>query len=116
MFTASRKRVTRAAVFSALLFVAPALAQVPAAPAPLTETEQLRKDLTEALTALAIARAARGDCEATLAPLEAQARRSDIDRRWDDLKRSMDATRPGFDCNPRTGECAKKPEPAPPKT
>lgn len=75
-----------------------------------SEAAQLRKDLNEALDQLAVARAQRGDCEATLAPLEAEARRADSNRRWADLKALLEQRRPGFECNPRTLECVEKPD------
>jgi hypothetical protein len=91
-------------------------AQAPAAAAP-TELEQLRQQLVtarreanEALDALALARAQRGDCETTLAPIEAQARRQDSAQRWAELKTLMEKAQPGFECDPHSGVCTKKPE------
>lgn len=77
-------------------------------PTPASDVEQLRRQVAQLEDALALARALRGDCEATLAPLEAQARRADSDRRWADLKALMEQSRPGFECNPRTLACVKK--------
>jgi len=81
------------------------------ASSPPTEAELLRKQLNEALDELALARAQRGDCEMTLAPIEAQARRADSDRRWAEAKAALERARPGFECNPRTNACVKKPDP-----
>jgi hypothetical protein len=88
--------------------------QAPGATAP-TELEQVRQQLVtarretnEALDALAVARAQRGDCETTLAPIEAQARRQDSAQRWAELKTLMEKAQPGFDCDPHVGTCTKK--------
>lgn len=87
------------------------------APPAAADVEQLRKELiqakreaAEAAEALGIARAARADCEITLGPIEVQARRTDIQRRWTELKALMEKYRPGYDCDPHTGECTKKPD------
>lgn len=94
------------------LAVAAMSAQAPPVPAPATEAEQLRMQLNEALDELAIARAQRGDCEATLAPIEASQRRADSQRRWAEAKAALERARPGFECEARTNTCTPKP-PAP---
>jgi hypothetical protein len=73
--------------------------------------EQAKREANEAVEQLGIARAAKADCETTLGPLEAQARRADLERRWAELKMLMEKNRGGgVDCNPRTGDCTPKAE------
>lgn len=87
---------------------APAATEAPSSP---SEGEKLTAQVNELLDQLAVARAQRGDCEATLAPLEARARQGDSQQRWADQKAAMEKARPGYDCNARTLSCTRKPEP-----
>lgn len=73
------------------------------------DLEAAKRELAQATDALAVARAQHADCETTLGPFEAEIRRSDSDRRWSELKALMEKNRPGFECNPHTGDCSKKP-------
>lgn len=94
---------------------------VPAPSAPTLESRakevaDLKRQVNDLLDQLAAVRAQRADCEATLGPIEADARQRDSAQRWAALKTALEAEHPGQDCNPRTLECAKRPEPpaAPP--
>ncbi len=95
----------------ALLTQAPA----PSMPSTPTDVEQLRAQLNQALDELAIARAQRANCETVLGPLEAKTRGADSEQRWAALKADLEKARPGFDCDPHTGICTKKPDPPKPK-
>lgn len=77
----------------------------------LSDTEQLKRENLQLRDQLRAARAQRADCEATLGPLEVQARSTDLQAGLQKLKAECELSHPGFTCDPAAGTLTKKPEP-----